>query len=128
MGLFSSNSPAATVIVIVFEIVVLLVVSLAIIVALYDPGAEVICPPKLPDVPPILKPPVIADPDAVYCILFVEGLAVAVKVTLLFSFWVKAWFEGAVLQVGLFSGTLGPGVPLAYPSTSKPSLLYPSLS
>ena len=61
-------------------------VSFAIIVALYDPGAEVISPPKIPDVPPILKPPVIADPDAVYCILFVEGLAVAVKVTLLFSF------------------------------------------
>ena len=126
MGLFAAA--AATVIVIVCEIVLLLVVSLATIVALYDPGVEDICPPKSPVVWPIVKPPVIADPVAAYSISFVLGLAVASKVTLLFSFWVKVWFEGATLQVGLFSGALGPGVPLAYPSTSKPSLLYPSLS
>ena len=46
---FASNDPpAATVIVIVCEIVLLLVVSLATIVALYDPGVEDICPPKSP--------------------------------------------------------------------------------
>ena len=116
MGLFAAA--AATVIVIVCEIVLLLVVSLATIVALYDPGVEDICPPKSPVVWPIVKPPVIADPVAAYSISFVLGLAVASKVTLLFSFWVKVWFEGATLQVGLFAAP-----PLLFPYLSYPASL-----